>query len=505
MLFNSYEFLLFFPVVCLIYYIVPKKYQYIWLLISSYYFYMNWNAKYALLLLFSTVVTWVCGLVLGNIQKKETALDVTPELVCKYKKSKKMAVAVNFILTLGVLFTFKYFNFTVDSLNVLFSKLQINTMTPRFDLVLPVGISFYTFQALSYSVDVYRGEVEVEKNFLKYALFVSFFPQLVAGPIERSKNLLKQVNETHSFSYSRMRDGLLLMMWGYFLKIVIADRAAIFVDTAYTDIETFGGVYLIVASVLFAIQIYCDFSGYSIIALGAAKVMGFELMENFKYPYLTTSVAAFWRNWHISLTSWFRDYLYIPLGGSKKGRWQKYKNILIVFLTSGLWHGASWHYIVWGGVNGIYQIVGDLMKPVKDKLCNVFRINKQSIGHKICCMLGTFILVDISWVFFRASGISHAVQIFKSMLTVHNLEVFFNEGLYTAGLSDKSFWLLIVAIIVLICSDVAKYRGVKICEIIIKQNVWMRWIIYTISVMFILIFGIWGPAFDSGNFIYFQF
>lgn len=331
MLFNSYQFIVFFPFVCLIYFIFPKRIQYIWLLISSYFFYMSWDAKYALLLLFSTVVTWSCGLLLDKLSNKQNKCN--KKEFGKYQKLKKTVVAANFVLVLYVLFWFKYFDFVLDTLNILLNRVNCSLINVELDVVLPVGISFYTFQALSYSVDVYRGDVKVEKNFLKYALFVSFFPQLVAGPIERSKNLLRQVNESHTFDFERLRDGLLIMLWGYFMKLVIADRAAIFVDCVYSNINEYGGCYLIIASILFAFQIYCDFAGYSAIALGAAKVMGFELMENFKYPYLSTSVAMFWRNWHISLTSWFRDYLYIPLGGNRKGKLRKYINIMIVFLV----------------------------------------------------------------------------------------------------------------------------------------------------------------------------
>ena len=293
MLFNSYEFLVFFPIVVLIYFIVPKKIRYVWLLIASYYFYMGWNAKYALLLLTSTVITYISGLLLAAVKKEG-----------KYEKAiKKSIVAVSFASNLSILFFYKYFDFAIENINVILAKFQMELLNPEFDVLLPVGISFYTFQALSYTMDVYRGDIYAEKNPLKYALFVSFFSQLVAGPIERSKNLLKQISQPHKFSYEKMCEGLMLMLWGYFMKMVIADRIAIFVDAAYGTEVLYDGKYLLLASVLFAFQIYCDFAGYSTIAIGAAKVMGFDLMENFNCPYYAESVAEFWRRWHISLSS----------------------------------------------------------------------------------------------------------------------------------------------------------------------------------------------------------
>lgn len=353
---------------------------------------MCWNAKYALLLLSSTIITYFSGILLEYI-KKRGYTDA------KEKKLKNIVVAFSFISNLGILFYFKYFNFIVGILGRILAIVHIQLVIPTFDIVLPVGISFYTFQALSYTMDVYRDDIYAENSFLNYALFVSFFPQLVAGPIERSKNLLKQLSISHDFNYKNFLDGFMLMIWGYFLKMVIADRIALFVDTIYENFEIYTGVYLILATGLFAIQIYCDFYGYSTIAMGAAKVMGFNLMENFNAPYLSRSVAEFWRRWHISLSTWFRDYLYIPLGGNRKGKCRKYINILIVFLVSGLWHGAHMTYIIWGGLNGIYQVVGGLTQNVKKKMSTILKVNKESIGYKITQCLVTFGFVDFAWIF----------------------------------------------------------------------------------------------------------
>ena len=328
MLFNSAQFLIFLPLTALIYYILPHKIRYVWLLICSYYFYMCWNPAYALLMLFSTAVTYLCALALHGVQHGRRAAKRTQ---AQRDRLKKICVAASFTANLGVLAYFKYSNFFIENINALLAHLGAVWQAPTVDVLLPVGISFYTFQALGYTVDVYRGEMPAQKNFLKYALFVSFFPQLVAGPIERSANLLRQFDEKHTLRFSQLRSGFMLMLWGYFLKLVIADRAAIFVNAVYNDPAVYTGWYQIVASVLFAFQIYCDFAGYSIIARGAAEMMGFRLIDNFNAPYLSCSVSEFWRRWHISLSGWFRDYLYIPLGGSRCSAARRRFNLMVVF------------------------------------------------------------------------------------------------------------------------------------------------------------------------------
>lgn len=320
MLFNSFDFAFFFPVVIVIYFILPSKIRYIWLLVSSYFFYMNWNVKYVLILVLITLVSYVSA---RNIQTIRDRKDK------KFGGGVKVFI-LNAIVCLGVLAVFKYANFIIYNINLIFRQVDLET----FDIVLPIGISFYTFQAIGYVTDVYKGTTRAEKNVFKYALFVSFFPQLIAGPIERSNNLLLQISENKKFDYYKARDGVYLMIWGYFIKMVVADRIAIFVDAVYADIITYSGWYLIVATILFAFQVYCDFAGYSIIAMGSAKIIGFELMDNFNAPYTSSSIGEFWRRWHISLSSWFRDYLYIPLGGNRKGIIRKYANLMLVFMVS---------------------------------------------------------------------------------------------------------------------------------------------------------------------------
>lgn len=477
MLFNSFDFLLFFPAVVLLYFLIPQKVRYLWLLAASYYFYMCWNPKYVLLLLFSTGVTFLGGRAIERFH------------------TKKLFLTLTVVANLTVLFAYKYFDFALDNLNRILNKFHIQAVEPGFDILLPVGISFYTFQALGYTIDVYRKEIYAEKNFFKYALFVSFFPQLVAGPIERSKNLLKQVSEKHTFDYDRMRKGLLIMLWGYFLKLVVADRAAIFVNAVYGDYVSYGGVYIVIATILFAVQIYCDFAGYSTIARGAALVMGFRLMENFEAPYFAKSVAEFWRRWHISLSGWFRDYLYIPLGGNRKGKLRKQLNTMVVFLVSGLWHGASWNYVIWGGLNGLYQVAGMWWQELKGKKCrkNIFQV------------MFTFALVDFSWLFFRADSMTDAMAMIKSIVTVRNFNILTDGSLFQLGLNKYHFLFLLLAIAILWISDFLKYRNVDMFEKIEKQNVAVRYVVYMCLFCAVVLFGIYGVDYEASQFIYFQF
>lgn len=344
MLFNSLNFLVFFPVVVMVYYLLPRRICWIWLLVSSYYFYMSWSPRYAILMAISTSITFFSGIGIDKLEKLEAIKNKT--------KWKKAVVAISFIANIGILMFFKYFDFLLDHLNIFLRVVGMSAVTRPFDIILPVGISFYTFQALGYTVDVYRGDIKAEKNIFRYALFVPFFPQLVAGPIERSTSLLRQVSEVperRHFDSGNVVKGLEWMLWGLFLKMVIADRIAIMVNTVFDQYYLYHSFALIVGAVSFAIQVYCDFASYSVIALGAAKVLGFEMTENFKVPYFSLSIREFWRRWHISLSAWFRDYLYIPLGGNRHGRLRKHVNTMIVFLVSGLWHGANRTFVLWGG------------------------------------------------------------------------------------------------------------------------------------------------------------
>lgn len=497
MLFNSIDFIIFFPIVALLYFAMPKRLKSLWLLGASYYFYMCWNARYLVLILFSTVVTYVCGCLL---ERADQRADESKKLFYK-----KCCVAGSMAINLSILFLFKYYAFAAANMEILLQHMGISAKLPAVDLLLPVGISFYTFQALGYTIDVFRGRIRAEKNFIQYALFVSFFPQLVAGPIERAGNLLSQLRHVNRFDYERAREGLLIMIWGYFLKLVLADRIAIIVNTVYGAYDIYGGMYLVVATVLFAFQIYCDFAGYSTIAVGAARIMGFTLMENFDAPYLSCSVAEFWRRWHISLSSWFKDYLYIPLGGSRKGEIRKYVNVMIVFCVSGLWHGAGWTFVIWGGLNGLYQVIGAVGRPVRDRLIVLFHLHRESFAHKLAAILFTFCLVDFSWLFFRAQNIEHAFAILKSICTVRNPWILFDGSLYEIGLSMKSFHVMLLSLALLIAADIARYKGICIRKIILEQDYWFRYLVFAGSVLLITLVGVWGVGFEESGFIYFQF
>lgn len=501
MLFNSVDFLIFLPITIFIYYVLPNEVRYIWLLLASYYFYMNWNPKYAILILLSTILTYVCGLILEKIKfiDKEDSVKIC---------LRKWCLVVSVVINLGILIYFKYANFLIDNINQISLRLGLNINICGLDILLPVGISFYTFQALGYTMDVYRGDVPAEKNILKYALFVSFFPQLVAGPIERTTNLMEQLTVKHKISFNNLKKGVLWILWGYFMKLVIADRVAIIVDTVYENPQDYTGVYIVVATILFGIQIYCDFNGYTMIARGSAKIMGINLMENFNAPYLSKSVAEFWRRWHISLSSWFKDYLYIPLGGNRKGRLRKYANLMIVFLVSGLWHGAAWGYMIWGGLNGVYQVAGECLRKVRDCCVERLEINRNAFSHKVLKILTTFALVDFSWIFFRAKSISASKQVMNSLFDSTNYFNFarlFDGSLYDLGIDESEFQYMLIMILVLLLVDVLKYCGVNITEKYFSQGIWFKILVMVGLFWIVFLTGIYGVEYDASQFIYFQF
>jgi len=365
MLFNSFEFLIFFPVVTLVYFLIPDRVKWIWLLITSYFFYMNWHAEYALLMAACTIVTFVCS----------RLIDGTKE-----PKRRKAALWGGVVFNIGLLAYFKYTGFLLDIIQRASDLLGLGATMPKVSILLPVGISFYIFQALSYMIDVYKGRVKPEKNLFKYALFVSFFPQLVAGPIERSGRLLKQVTAPHKFDWERARTGLLIMMLGFFEKVVIADRACMYVDAIYGNWIEASGAQIALAAAVFSVQDLCDFAGYSHIAIGAARIMGIDLMTNFRQPYFAHSVQNFWARWHISLSTWFRDYIYFPLGAGRGGKLKMARNLMIVYTVSGLWHGAALKYVAWGMMNGALQVIEGLI-PHRDKS----RASRSSTCSCISC------------------------------------------------------------------------------------------------------------------------
>ena len=491
MLFNSMDFLAFFPIVVLTYFIVPGKVRTFWLLLASYYFYMSWNAKYAVLIFASTFITFLSGIF----------MERCPD---RYKKT---VLTVSLVSNLGILAVFKYADFFLSSIFDLLNRAGITVADRSLGLILPVGISFYTFQALGYSFDVYRKKIPAERNFLKYALFVSFFPQLVAGPIERSENLLTQIQGIDQKSrrelvdIDRITDGLLLMIWGFMQKLVIADRISPVVKHIYDNYSECGAKEIILATVLFAFQIYCDFGGYTNIAIGAARVMDIRLMKNFRQPYLAFSVKDFWRRWHISLTDWFRDYLYIPLGGNRKGVFRKELNTLIVFTVSGLWHGASWNFVAWGFIHAMLLIINDLWDMLRERIQGEKKEQEKTIVTRMIGAAVTFVCVDLAWIFFAAGNLKKAVNIILQPFT--SLK---GSLLWDIALNHQEKVVLIAAILILLAVDLMHEMDISVFNVVKKQRLFFRWILYAALIWGVVIFGVYGSTAGlDRKFIYFQF
>ncbi|WP_299361307.1 MBOAT family O-acyltransferase [Winogradskyella sp.] len=477
MLFNSWEFIGLFISTCLLYFNLPYKYRSSLLLISSYIFYISWRWDFAFVMLGVTLVNYYGGL---KINESKTI------------KKKRNYLWLSIVLSLIPLLYLKYANFFIGNINNVSEIFDSQSRLTLLEVILPVGISFFTFQALSYSLDVYFGKTKVEHNVVNFAVFVAFFPQLVAGPIERSSNLLGQFREKHNFNRHDFIEGSKLFIWGLFKKVVIADRLAIYVDRIYENPDVYNGPTLAVATLFFAIQIYCDFSGYSDMAIGTAKILGFNLMQNFNLPYLSRSIAEFWRRWHISLSTWFSDYLYKPLGGNRVvySRWLL--NIFIVFLVSGFWHGANWTFIIWGFLHALYYVI----ESWGDKVLNWAKQTriKQFNGYRISKMIVVFILVCYAWIFFRASSISDAY-------IISNKLIFDWSGNLYLGASTVSFVLCILLIIVLVFVQILQYNKVvslyfsksKIHSI--GQLLWYVFLLLSVSMLGV----------SSNAFIYFQF
>ncbi|WP_337043928.1 MBOAT family O-acyltransferase [Emticicia sp. 17c] len=481
MLFNSVEFIIFFLIVTSGYFAIPHKFRWLWLLLASCYFYMFFIPVYILILGFTIVIDYFAGILIENAQGKK----------------RKAYLTISLIANIGVLAVFKYYNFFIENINLLLPAHHL----PYLSILLPVGLSFHTFQAMSYSIEVYRGNQKAERHFGIYALYVMFYPQLVAGPIERPQNVLHQFHEKHEFSYKNMTDGLKLMAWGMFKKVVIGDNLSLMVDRVYNDPTSYEGVPLIVATVCFAFQIYCDFSGYSDIALGSAQTMGFKLMKNFDRPYFSKSISEFWRRWHISLSTWFRDYLYIPLGGNKVPYFRQLFNLFVVMLVSGLWHGASWNFIIWGALHGFLLVAARL----RDTYLPQIRLKITNLFTKIIHVLLVFVLVDFGWIFFRASTWADARYIVTHLFSNIRLADLRNADYLRdnvfLGLSKQ--YLLVVLLSWLFMESVHYYqRNKSIGLMLATKNKWLRWGAYALLVTWILIFG----AFEkSSQFIYFQF
>ncbi len=495
MLFNSIQFIIFFIIVVLLYFIIPARFRWILLLCASYLFYMCWKVEYIILIITSTLIDYFAAIAIGKT-----------ESIAK----KKIYLSISLFSNLGILFFFKYFNFFSKSLQSALNHYSIAYEALSLDVLLPVGISFYTFQTLSYTIEVYKGNKQVEKHFGIFALYVSFFPQLVAGPIERAKNLLPQFYINHKFDYIRVTNGLKLMAWGMFKKVVIADRLALFVDAVYGNTLYFNdGIILIIATVFFAFQVYYDFSGYSDIAIGAAQVLGFNLMENFKRPYFSKSIPEIWERWHISLTSWFRDYVYIPIGGNRVSIPRWFLNILIVFIICGLWHGANWTFVMWGALNGLLSILSITTSSIRKKIVGLIGLAKLPTFYKCFQIILTFSLWCLTVIFFRSNSISHAFYIFthlshgwEEIMCSTGIEYFLKiiRDVYGKQIYKNEFFYSI-ALLALGESVHLMQRKKSIRQILSEKSIWFRWIIYVIVVYSILNYGIAKTI----PFIYFQF
>ncbi len=478
MLFNSFAFAVFLPIVVTIYWGIPHRVRWVLLLISSYYFYMSWNPKYIFLIFMTTVVSYCAGLLLER---------------AKSKKYKKYILAGAAIICLSVLFFFKYFNFCSHSIVKGFEVIGISLHPVTLKFILPVGISFYTFQTLSYVIDVYKGRVKAELHFGHYATFISFFPQLVAGPIERTQNLLPQIKNEHSFSYQQATYGLKLMAIGYFKKIVIADSLSQYVACVFDSPQQYQGFALVLAVLFFTLQIYCDFSGYSDIAIGTAKLMGVDLMTNFRSPYFSQSIKEFWGRWHISLSTWFRDYVYIPLGGNRVGKVKHKLNLLITFLVSGLWHGANWTFVIWGGVHGIAQII--------ESLTNIPYRSKKIYVRVLRCIF-VFAFCAFAWIFFVSNTVTDAVYVMTHLFdNLSHLISYLHDGFSDLGMSKITFCIVCGLICILGVYDFISLK-VDVIASISHQNIIIRWLVYINFILVIVFFSQKGVA---AEFVYFQF
>ncbi len=483
--FISLYFFIFLPVVVLFNFVIPRKFRYIWLFVTSICFYGSIDLGSTIVLALVILLTYGAALLLEKSDEGKRKLVLTGSL----------------IVTIGTLVVFKYLGFIVGTFKGLTGG---DASDSAIKLLAVTGISFYMLKAIGYLIDVYREDIQAERNVVKYALFVSFFPQILSGPIERAGKMLPQFTYPLTVDYDRLRDGLFQMLWGYFLKMVIADRLSIYVAGVYSNPAGAVGFTAFMATIFYTFEIYCDFAGYSHIAIGMARILGIDVMKNFESPYLSGSIAEFWRRWHISLSTWFRDYLYIPLGGNRKGTVRKYLNVLIVFAVSGLWHGAAWTFVFWGFLHGVYQVIGYLLRPVRDFLVDTFKVERRAFSHRLIKIVVTFLLVNYAWVFFRASSMAQAFAVIKNSLVFTPWQIM-DQSLYSYGLTRLDFLVAILGIMLVILVDIANYYGIIVREKIMSQGIWVRYLIGLVGVLIILILGIWGPGYDAGSFIYQQF
>ncbi len=484
MTFNSFEFLIFFPIFLLCYFLLPKKLKMPAMLALSYWFYAAWNFRLLALIIFTTAVSYFCALAIEKTEKKGL---------------KKLCITLTLIVCLGTLFFFKYYNFMAGTVSGVMSAINGKAYDFSLNLILPVGISFYTFQTLSYAIDVYRGDIKAERNFFWYALFVSFFPQLVAGPIERPDNLLPQLKEFHRLTAENAFLGMQKMAVGFFKKIAVADILAGYVNSVYNDIGNATATGIIIATVLFAVQIYCDFSGYTDIAIGCSRIMGIRLMQNFDRPYSARSIKEFWDRWHISLSTWFRDYLYIPLGGNRCSRARYYLNLFVVFLVSGLWHGANWTFVIWGALHGFFRIFGSATKKYRMALYTKIGIKTDSRVFAAMQRFTTFFFVCLAWIFFRANSISDVGAAFGKLFSSPAYS--FADTVSGMGLTAAGALYCALAITALILMDRVMSIPKLESDGCTAKKTTVLYTVWAVIAAWVLILSVGGAS----TFIYFQF
>jgi len=496
--FASYSYMLFLALAVIVYFGLPgTRSRTAWLLASSYFFYYTLSTGWTLVLLGVTVVGYVCGRLLDRTE--------TPHASGSDTRSR-LVLWSGIVLVVGTLAVFKYADFAIELLNGVLGTFGSPASTPALALALPVGISFWTFQTIAYLVDIARGSLSAEKNFVRYAVFIAFFPHVAAGPIARGAQLLPQLSAArHRFTFEAMRSGLLLMLWGFIKKTLVADPMGVFVGKVFADPRSpeYAGLVLLAAAVGFSIQIYCDFSGYTDIARGAARLFGLELLPNFRRPYASRSVKEFWRRWHMSLMSWLKDYIYIPLGGSRVSRSRRYVNVLAVFAISGLWHGAGLTFIVWGLLNGLYQVLGEITAPVRERLWAMTRLSPDGRLRQALQIAVTFVLITIGWVFFRAGSLSDALYIITHMLEPV-LTPLTNLTGTDVGLTGPVAALTAAAAVAVLGIDYLSAR-IDLPAFVYRQPVAIRWAIYQLAILAVAVCGQYGPTLKSADFVYFKF
>ncbi len=487
MSFFSLKFLIFLIIVFIVYYSIPNRIRNGWLLIASYVFYAGWNLKYSAVLLLITLISYGTALAMPRM-----------------KKDKKWLLFLGVTVSLATLCLFKFWNFWIDGLNTIFG-ISDPAVGGLMSIAAPIGLSFFVLTAIGYMVDVYRGKYEPESDCIRYALFISFFPNIMSGPIERGSNLLKQFRSDITFEYDTVKHGLMLMFWGYFLKCLIANRAAVIVDAAFSSYAEQTGFTMLFAVILYGIQLYADFAGYSCIAIGIAETFGYHLIVNFKQPYFAKDMKDFWSRWHISLSTWLRDYVYIPLGGNRKGKLRQYLNLFITFLVSGIWHGNGWTYVIWGCIHGLYQVVEKLLSPFKKYFLDTFHIKTDCFSYRLFHAVPTFILVDFAWLFFRSPSAQDAVRIIKQIAGNFQFQSSVEEKRFLVGCDQKMLIILVIELIVVLLVDLLHESNISIMSWLNRQNKLFRWIIYLSGILVLITGMIHDYGLDASTFIYASF